>query len=161
MQGIDSRFAEQGMDAEENAAFCAAKRPDVVDSFTRHLCRNMAALPTRALYRASVMIAFEVTLNGKRICIAGAEDLAVLTTVISAGGKLGKKTAPPRPGESSYDIYYSVGGLTGRPDPKKDVHLRWKSVVPLNVGDVVQVRILKTKKVNRAVLRTKAREKKT
>src|SRR5688572_22135817 len=107
------------------------------------------------------MIAFEVTLNGKRMCVAGAEDLAVLTTVISACGKLGKKTVPRRSGRPSYDIHYSVGGLTGRSDPTKDVHVRWKSVVPLNVGDVVQVRILETDKADRAVLRTKAAQKKT
>ena len=38
------------------------------------------------------MIAFEIIRNGKRICIAGAEDLCVLTANITAAGKLGKKT---------------------------------------------------------------------
>ena len=105
------------------------------------------------------MIALEVTLNGKRICIAGAEDLSVLSTIISAGGKLGKKTVPPRPGDETFDIYYSVGGLTSRPDPTKDVHVRWKSVEPLKVGDVIQVRILETEKVDRPRSRKKAERK--
>jgi hypothetical protein len=43
------------------------------------------------------MIAFEVTLNGNRICIAGGDDLAVLNTIITASGKLGAKTVPARP----------------------------------------------------------------
>ena len=90
------------------------------------------------------MLAFEVTLNGKRVCIAGAEDLAVLSTIISASGRLGPKTVPARPDDTSSSIYYSVGGLTGRKDPKKDVHLRWQSIVDLAVGDILQIRILET-----------------
>lgn len=105
------------------------------------------------------MVALEVTLNGKRVCVAGAEDLAVLSTIISASGKLGKKTVPPRPGDDTFDIYYSVGGLTSRPDPAKDVHVRWESVTPLKVGDVIQVRILETVKVDRARSRKRAEPK--
>jgi hypothetical protein len=99
---------------------------------------------------AKAMIALEVRLNGKQVCIAGAEDLAVLTTNVTAVGKLGKKTVPLRPDETGGEIHYSVGGLTSRPEPEKDVHLRWKSVVPLQVGDVIQVRILETEKADRA-----------
>jgi hypothetical protein len=103
------------------------------------------------------MIALEVTLNGKRICLAGAEDLAVLTTSVSAVGKLGKKTVPARSDETGGEIHYSVGGLTARSDPERDVHLRWKSVAPLRVGDVIQVRILETDKADRARSRQKAK----
>jgi len=103
------------------------------------------------------MIALEVTLNGKRVCIAGAEDLAVLTTNVSAVGKLGKKTIPARPDETSADIHYSVGGLTARKEPKKDVHLRWKSVAPLRVGDMIQVKILEVEKADRARSRFQAK----
>ena len=102
------------------------------------------------------MIAFEVTLNGKRICIAGAEDLAVLNTIIAASGKLGAKTVPARPDDTTGEVFYSVGGLTGRRDPKKDVHVRWKSIAPLRVGDVVQVRVVDVKKADRPASRKKA-----
>src|SRR6266850_6691129 len=105
------------------------------------------------------MIAFEVKLNGKRLCIAGAEDLAVLSTQVTACGKLGKKTVPARPDDTTGEIHYSVGGLTARPDAKKDVHLKWQSVAPLRVGDVIEVRILETEKVDRATCRTKAKRK--
>lgn len=105
------------------------------------------------------MIAFEVSLNGKRVCVAGADDLSVLCAVISAGGKLGRKTVSPRANEKTRYVEYSVGGLTSRPDPRKDVHLRWKSLSPLKVGDVLEVRVIETKKVDRAISRTKAREK--
>ena len=103
------------------------------------------------------MIALEVKLNGRRVCIAGADDLAVLTAHVTACGKLGKKTVPARPDDTTGEIHYSVGGLTARPDPDKDVHMRWNSVAPLKVGDVIEVRILQTEIVDRATSRTKAK----
>jgi len=96
------------------------------------------------------LIALEVSLNGKRVCIAGADDLAVADDQHLCCGKLGKKTVPLRPDETGGEIHYSVGGLTSRPDPEKDVYLRWKSIAPLQVGDVVQVKILETDKADRA-----------
>jgi len=105
------------------------------------------------------MIDLEVKLNGKRVCIAGADDLAVLSTHIAAVGKVGKKTVPARPDQTTGEIHYSVGYLTSRPDPNKDVHARWKSVAPLKIGDVLEVRILETEKVDRAKSRTKAKSK--
>jgi len=102
------------------------------------------------------MIALEVRLNGKRVCIAGAEDLSVLNTVVSAAGRLGKKTVPARPDETA-DIFYSVGGLTSRPDPGTDVHVNWRSVAPLRIGDTIEVRILETDSADRANSRRKAK----
>ena len=102
------------------------------------------------------MIAFEVRVNGKRICIAGAEDLAVLTAHVTASGKLGAKTMPARSDDTKGEVFYSVGGLTARPDPNNDVQVRWKSISPLRVGDVVQVKVLEVKKADRARSRTKA-----
>jgi len=103
------------------------------------------------------MIALEVSLNGKRVCIAGAEDLGVLSTHVAACGKLGKKAVPARSDDFTGEIHYSVGGLTRRKDSAKDVHLSWKSVTPLKVGDVIQVRILETDKADRAISRAKAK----
>jgi hypothetical protein len=103
------------------------------------------------------MIALEVKLNGKRVCIAGADDLAVLSAHVTACGKLGKNTVPARPDDTTGEIHYTVGGLTARPDPKKDVHFKWKSVAPLRIGDVIEVRILETEKIDRATSRTKAK----
>jgi hypothetical protein len=105
------------------------------------------------------MIAFEVSLNGKRICTAGADDLGVLSTIISACGKLGKKTVEYRPDETYGEIHYSVGGLTSRSNSKKNIHLKWKSVAPLTIGDVVHVKVVETEKVDRAKSRTRAKPK--
>ena len=105
------------------------------------------------------MISLEVSLNGKRICIAGAEDLGVLNASVSACGRLGNKTVPARPGETKSDLFYSVGGLTSRKDPNKDVHLRWKSISKLRVGDLLQVRIVETDTVSKPKHREPARRK--
>jgi len=105
------------------------------------------------------MIAFEIRLNGKRICIAGAEDLGVLTACISACGKLGEKTVPARLDETEGEVFYSVRGLTSRPDPAKDVHVIWKSIEALKVGDVLEVKVLDVTRADRAKSRKKvARE---
>ena len=69
------------------------------------------------------MIALEVKLNGKRVCVAGADDLAVLNTSVTAVGKLGKKTVPFRPNETA-EIHFHVGGLTSRRNRAKDAHLK-------------------------------------
>jgi len=105
------------------------------------------------------MIALEVCVNGKKICVAGTEDLGVLSANVTACGILGKKTVRVRPDETSGEIFYSVGGLTSRPDPEKDVHIKWKSITPLNVGDVIQIRILETETVDRAISRKRANRK--
>lgn len=107
------------------------------------------------------MFALEVRKNGKRVCIAGAEDLAVLAATVTAVGKLGPKTVPARPDETTGEVHYSVGGLTSRPNPDKDVHLRWKSVAPLKIGDVIEIRVLETERVDRAKSRVKAKKKRT
>jgi hypothetical protein len=102
------------------------------------------------------MVVFQVRLNGKRICTAGAEDLAVLTACVTANGKLGSKAAPARPGDTKAEVFYHVGGLTARPDQEKDMHLNWQSVEPLKVGDVIQVKVLMAERADRPKSRKKA-----
>ena len=102
------------------------------------------------------MIAFKITRNGREICTAGAEDLAVLSAIVSATGKLGSDTVPSHPDRIGADVYFSVGGLTGRKDPKKDVHVDWESVSSLNVGDVITVTVIETSVVDRPKRRRKA-----
>jgi len=102
------------------------------------------------------MIAFEVRLNGRRVCVAGAEDLAVLSAHVTASGRLGPKTVPARPDDVGGEVFYSVTGLTARPDPGRDVHVKWKSIEPLKVGDVIEVKVLDVKRADRAGSRRKA-----
>jgi hypothetical protein len=102
------------------------------------------------------MIAFRIKLNGKTVCTAGADDLTVLSAHITASGNLGKKTVPVPPGNTIREVHYSVGGLTSRPNSQRDVHLRWKSIAPLKIGDVVQVKVIEATKADRPKTRTKA-----
>ena len=90
------------------------------------------------------MIAFEVFHNGRRVCRAGAEDLGVLHVSVAAGGNLGNKVASAILEGKGAEIHYHVGGLTARKDPKTDVHLNWKSVAPLKIGDTISVKILES-----------------
>ncbi len=104
------------------------------------------------------MLAFEVRLNGKRVCVAGADDLGILSANISACGPLGSKAVPVRPDET-IEIFYSVGGRTSRPNPEKDVNAHWKLIAPLQVGDLIQVKIVEIKKADRAKSRVKVARK--
>jgi hypothetical protein len=91
------------------------------------------------------MIALRVTLNGRLICTAGAEDLAVLNTIVTAAGNLGVLTKRQR--DEPPDLYLSIGGLTGRIE-SSDEHLRWTEQQPLSVGDRIEVEILDTENVD-------------
>lgn len=103
------------------------------------------------------MIAYEVRINGKKICVAGAGDLSVLTAGVTAVGKLGPRTKPPRPDDVTNDIHLRVGGLTGRADEARDVHLDWTSFRELSVGDVVQIKVVDVAKADRPKSRRAAK----
>ena len=91
------------------------------------------------------MIALAVYLNRKRLTIAGAEDLCVLSAGITAVGDLGAATAPVHP-KRSVDLHLSVGGLTRRAEKMPDEHLRWVNLRRLKVGDRISVKIIRTAK---------------
>jgi len=94
------------------------------------------------------MIGLAVYLNGRKLTVAGAEDLSVLNAIVGAVGKLGKATA--RAGKrTGVRLHLIVGGLTGRPDGLEDEHLRWIDHRPLRVGDRVSVRIVRTTQPNK------------
>jgi hypothetical protein len=71
------------------------------------------------------MIGFEVTLNGRRLCIAGANDASVLTAILSFVSKRN-------------ELELEIGGLAD------EAHLKWPSPGPLGPGDEVTVRIIET-----------------
>jgi hypothetical protein len=76
------------------------------------------------------MRAFEVYLNGERLCLAGANDESVLSTIIDYVGKVGNPDNEER-------LHLSVGGLL---IPQEE-HVRWQER-DLAVGDEIRVRIL-------------------
>jgi len=87
------------------------------------------------------MIAFEIELNGDLLGIAGANDLSVLTAIVSAVGKLGPNSAGAPQRAHHYDIELEVGGLTSRAGGIPDQHLDWIKRA-LKEGDVVTVRLV-------------------
>src|SRR5688500_1096177 len=86
------------------------------------------------------MIALRVTVNGEHLCVAGADDMAVLSAIVSAVGNLGALTKRKRADEPP-TIYLRVGGLTGRADGR-DEHLTWTDELRLKPGDKVEVEVL-------------------
>ncbi len=88
------------------------------------------------------MIGLRVRVNGQHLCVAGAEDMAVLNAIVNAVGNLGALTVKQRPDETP-EIYLRVGGLTGRADGQ-DEHLTWAGELRLKPGDKVEVEVLET-----------------
>ena len=91
------------------------------------------------------MIALRVSLNGKQVCVAGAEDLAVLNAIVNAVGNLGAKTKRTR--DEPLNVYLHVGGLTARAEGA-DAHVRWAEELPLEMGDRIEVEVLETEEVD-------------
>jgi hypothetical protein len=100
------------------------------------------------------MLALRVTINDEKTVIAGAEDLSVLSAIVSLAGKLGKKARDR--GRGKPDMHLHVGGLTARGKRRKDEHLRWTPHLKLKIGDGVAIELIKTTKTNRPVERTPA-----
>ena len=87
------------------------------------------------------MIALRVKLNEKELCVAGAEDLSVLNTMINAVGPIGSKTKKVRDGAA--DLHLSVAGLTRRKSGA-DFHLYWVEFQELVIGDRIEVELVET-----------------
>ena len=87
------------------------------------------------------MIAFEVKLNEELLATAGADDLSVLTAIVTAVGKLGPNSAGAGQREDDYELELTVGGLTSRTAGASNEHLDWtkRSLKP---GDVVTVKLI-------------------
>ena len=92
------------------------------------------------------MIALEIVVNGKRLTVAGADDLCVLNSIVNAVGKLGSTSRGTKRENEKPDLFLTVGGLTSRPVGRKDEHLTWVSHRPLKVGDEVQIRLVETRR---------------
>ena len=100
------------------------------------------------------MLALRVTVNDKKTIIAGADDLSVLSAIVSLVGRLGTKTVGS--GLSKPDMHLHVGGLTARGKGRTDEHLRWTRHLKLKVGDRVTVELVKAARADRLVERSAA-----
>lgn len=103
------------------------------------------------------MIAFRVSINGQPLVVGGANDLSVLTAIVTATGLLGKETRPSRPdddGETSID--FRLGGLTSRAVGVANEHVVWLENVSLLPGDTVTVEVVESESADPVASSSKA-----
>jgi len=79
------------------------------------------------------MICFEILINGKPRCRAGAEDLQALTTFIAWARKSSAGTA-----DAHAELHITVGGMT-----QERQRPQWLSA-SLSVGDELTIRIVES-----------------
>ena len=89
------------------------------------------------------MIAFEVFLNGNKVCRAGVGDLGVLTTVLSWVRREGRNTETREPGKIEEELTLNVSGLLS----SKNEHVRW-SESKVTIGVEVRVRVVSAESVD-------------
>jgi len=79
------------------------------------------------------MRAFDVLLNGKRLCVAGVGDNGVLSTIVNHVAGFGRD-----------EVSLRVGGLASATEE----HVTWRALT-LRVGDEVTVRIIEADSVDK------------
>ena len=89
------------------------------------------------------MIAFEVSLNRKKICVAGVGDIGVLSTLLSWVRREGRNTETGEPGRIEEELTLSVGGLMS----STNEHVQWTESA-LTVGDEVCIRVTELESVD-------------
>ncbi|HEV8645809.1 MAG TPA: hypothetical protein VGR01_09595 [Burkholderiales bacterium] len=87
------------------------------------------------------MLAMEVLKNGVRVCVAGAQDLGVLTANFTAGGSLGPRAWDFSGKTTKPHMHLNVGGLTSRKGAQDD-HLDWIGHMEIQTGDAVTLRFI-------------------
>jgi hypothetical protein len=91
------------------------------------------------------MLAFEVFIDGERIYVAGVEDCAVLTALISATFRR------PHSGTAG-EIEFSAGGLMQSDAGGASYHMRWEPR-QLQVGSQVTINVIETEQVDEPLRR--------
>jgi hypothetical protein len=87
------------------------------------------------------MLAMEVLKNGVRLCVAGAQDLGLLTANFSAAGSLGPRAWDFSGKTTKPHMHLHVGGLTSRRGEPDD-HLDWVGHMEIQTGDAVTLRFI-------------------
>jgi hypothetical protein len=84
------------------------------------------------------MRAFEVHLNGRKLCVAGVGKAGVLTAILDYVG-----------GQGSEETALTVGGLL----TDADEHVRWVKRRKLKTGDEIHVTVLESKSADSPKMR--------
>src|SRR5260370_38971102 len=80
------------------------------------------------------MRAFKVSLNGKKLCLAGVGDHGVLSAIVNWVA-----------GDRGADLFMHVGGLAS------EEHVAWVKQKKLSVGDEIQIKIIDVRSVDKPV----------
>ena len=84
------------------------------------------------------VLAIEIELNGKRLVVAGAKDLAILSAQIAAGVGPEKRTL-----QVHLDTFHLTAmGLTSPKSASRMANLTWVNGLPLQLGDSITFRIV-------------------
>ena len=89
------------------------------------------------------MYAIKVQINDKPSVVGGANDLSVLTAILTLAGKLGEASRPHRD-DRTVDFTFRLGGLTARGPDIQDEHLVWLEARDLKLGDKLVFEIVET-----------------
>ncbi len=89
------------------------------------------------------MIAFEVSINGKRMCTAGIADFGVLSAILSWARRRPENSRDGKNIEE--ELTFEVGGLDST-DSAVSEHIKWLAT-PLQVGDTVSIRVIERDEV--------------
>ena len=89
------------------------------------------------------MYALKVSINEKSPVIGGADDLGVLTAIVTCSGKLGAASVSARDDETQ-DFSFRLGGLTSRQKGTPNEHQTWLTNNELKLGDKITIEIVET-----------------
>lgn len=94
------------------------------------------------------MIAFEISVDGEKLCTAGVSDLGVTSVLASWVRRAARNAASgePIPGGFEEELRLEVGGLTHDPDGAA-VQLKWLQE-PLHVGQRITLAVVETNQVD-------------
>jgi hypothetical protein len=84
-------------------------------------------------------LAFEVSLNGERLCVAGLPDARVLVTALSWSSP--RQPTRFKKGTVLEGLYFHVGALTESKSGAR-AHPNWVAHPKLKVGDEISVRVV-------------------
>jgi hypothetical protein len=91
------------------------------------------------------MIAFNVYLNGKKVCTAGVPDTGVLSAHVTWLRRTGEQRLSKQAHGVEEELTMDVGGLI----TPIDEYVRWADRRPVRVGDEVRIKIVNAERVDR------------
>jgi hypothetical protein len=96
------------------------------------------------------MYALKTRINDDLPIIGGADDLGVLSAMVTCSGHLGSASQLGKENES-YHFNFSLSGLTSRAPGNTNENLIWMQRHDMKVGDVVTIEIVQVDKASATI----------